>query len=541
VRRLLLIVAAAALLIGVGAALAVALGRGQLIARQRPVVSLGGQPVDSGAQGIPPQPTFSVRLGNGGRAADYQARLDGGGVSLREIGASEANLSLAAQPQGTWHHLEIWRPGTAGHKDDDVQLDFRIVEPLQMAVGWLSGPDATRAQVTWSRQPADVGALVALLQSAGASATSESNSVVATWAGARAGQKLGFTIPDGFAASDGGYLAAAFRPETTVGAGAAAVQLSEEAEGDGSGLRLQVYYVSNPQARADLARHARKISVVSPTFYSVDGGGGLHSNIDADALAIARQNGVEVQPLVNNQDFNREAGHQLLTNPGANDQLAAALVAEARNRGYSGYQLDFENLAPSDKDNLSQFSSALASRLQAAGLRYSVAVIPRRASTSLSGPSGVYDYPALTAGAGWLTMMAYDQHTRQEDPGPVAGLDWVQQVTGFSSARIDPGHVYLGVPLYGRDFSLAGAPASRPYADVVAAVAQNSGTISWQFAISTARAEYLADGVQHVAWIDTRASLAAKVELAKSLHLAGVSAWRLGFEDPDFWSLWPSR
>jgi spore germination protein YaaH len=371
--------------------------------------------------------------------------------------------------------------------------------------------------------------------------TSDSGSVTATWAGVHGGQRLGFTIPGGFAASDGSYLAAPFRSEMTVGAGVSSLQLSETPPVDSSGLKLQVYYVSNAQARADLARHARQISVLSPNFYSLDGSGGLHPNIDADALAIARQNGVEVQPLVNNQDFSREAGHQLLTTPGVDEQVAASFVAEARSRGYTGYQLDFENLASSDRDSLSQFSAALASRLQAAGLRYSVAVIPRRASTSLSGPSGVYDYPALTQGAGWLTMMAYDQHTRQEDPGPVAGLDWVQQVTGFSTARIDPGHVYLGVPLYGRDFSRSGAPASRSYADALAVAAQNGGTLSWQFAISTARAEYLGDGIQHVSWIDTRASLAAKVELAKRLHLAGISAWRLGFEDPDFWSLWPSR
>jgi spore germination protein YaaH len=234
-------------------------------------------------------------------------------------------------------------------------------------------------------------------------------------------------------------------------------------------------------------------------------------------------------------------GHQLLSSTALVDQVAAQLVDEAHVRGYSGYQLDFENLAAGDRPALSRFSAALAGKLKTAGLEYSVAVIPRRLTSSPRGPSAVYDYAALYRGAGWLTMMAYDQHTRQEDPGPVAALDWVKEVIGVTSARLDRSRLYLGVPLYARDFSMAAAPASLPYADAVNVTAQNGGSVRWDFDAATARAEYVSAGVQHEVWMDGRASLEAKVGLAREQHFAGVSAWRLGYEDPDFWALWPSR
>jgi spore germination protein YaaH len=40
-----------------------------------------------------------------------------------------------------------------------------------------------------------------------------------------------------------------------------------------------------------------------------------------------------------------------------------------------------------------------------------------------------------------------------------------------------------------------------------------------------------------VTYFDDADSLARKIALVHANHLAGVAAWRLGFEDPEFWSL----
>ncbi|MDP9324949.1 MAG: glycosyl hydrolase family 18 protein [Candidatus Dormibacteraeota bacterium] len=540
-RPLLVLLAAALLLLVAGAAAYVATQSGRMGADQRVVVSLGDSRLESGVHGIPPQPTFSVRLGPGRRAADYQASLDGNPVALQDRGAGAASLALQAQAQASVHHLEIWRPGGGARHDDAVALDFHIVDPLELAVGWLSGSEATRAEVTWSRPPADISPLVAALKVAGAEVTSDSSSAIATWSAPRPGQRLQFYLPAGFAAADGGYLAQPWNPGVTVWAAGASIQLSNPPVADATGLRLQAYYIGGASSRQDFARHARQVSVLTPAFYSVDGGGALHGNLDLGTLSIAQQNGVEVQPLVTNQDFDAAGGHQLLANPGLVPPVADQLVAQAKAYGYSGFQLDFENIAAADHELLSAFSNSLAARLKDAGLGYSVAVVPRRAVSSPNGASALYDYPALSQGAAWLTMMAYDQHTRQEDPGPVAGLDWVKEVISFSTIRLDPAKVYLGVPLYSRDFSLQAAPSARSYDETVGLAADSGGTISWRFDIATARAVYVSGGVQHVAWLDSRDSLAAKMAVARQMHLAGVSAWRLGLEDPDSWSLWPSR
>jgi spore germination protein YaaH len=525
----------------VGAALAAVQGRVSPIGDGRPTLALDGQRLQSGVQGITPQPTFSITLDQRRAATDYQAALDGQPVQLVAGGSGAASLKLPQQAQGSWHHLDVWRRGSGGRHEDEVRVDFRIVEPLRLAVAWLSTPGATRAALTWSRPPADVQALAAVMRAAGASVDVDDRSAVGTWSGSRSAQRPAFTVPAGTAAADGSFLPTAFAASSLAGPAPAAVQLSDPPHADISGLKLQMYYVSTPAARADLAQHARQVAVLSPSFYAFDSGGNLQRNIDATALATALGAGVSVEPLVTNADFDRGTAQALVGDPSRWDAMAGQLVDEARRRGYHGYQLDFENLSATDHEGLSGMSRALAARLSAAGLNYSVAVIPRRASSSLSGQSAAYDYRQLAGGAGWQTLMAYDQHTRQEDPGPVAGLDWVRQVAGFTTSGLDPAHVYLGVPLYGRDFSPQGVPTARGYSEAIATAAANSGTLSWEFDTATLRASYLAGGVQHTEWIDNRASLEAKLAYAGEQHMAGVSAWRLGFEDPDFWSLWPSR
>jgi len=252
------------------------------------------------------------------------------------------------------------------------------------------------------------------------------------------------------------------------------VQLSEQPEANATGLKLQAYYVGTPTGRADLAAHANRIDVLTPDFYDLGGDGQLDSKVDDAALVIASAAGIEVQPLVTNLDFDADKAHAIIANPTGAATVAANLVAEARRRGYKGYQLDFENLHTSDRDGFTRFSASLGQDLAAAGLKYTAAVIPRKLSGAggilsiAPQASGVYDYPALSRDSRWLTLMAYDQHTTGTPPGPVAAIDWVREVLTGGSAGVDHSRLFLGVPLYYRDWTLGGDTTVGPYSEAAA-------------------------------------------------------------------------
>ena len=541
--------------VALGVVVLVLLGAGLAYALQgsptggRASVSLNGVPLDSGSQEVPPKPILVVTLPARTMATDYRATIDGRTVDLEPKASGSAELHLPAMTQATWHKLEVWRPGLGGSRLEASEISFRTTEPLQLAAAWLVAPTSARVDVSWSRPLQDVAPLEAALRRAGATVERSETAVVGRWSTAATGGRLSFEVPTGFRSTTGSYLARPFTPALTLPEHRpyANVQLSEPVDGSTAGLRLQAYYVATSIGLADLAAHARQINVLTPDFYGLGGDGQLHGSVDTQALTIARQAGIEVQPLVTNLNFDGDKAHDVIAAASGAATAADNLVAEARQRGYSGYQLDFENLHAGDRDGFSRFSASVGQRLAAAGLKYSAAVIPRKGSASggvlsvLPQSSGVYDYQALSKDSGWLSLMAYDQHTSGTSPGPVASLDWVRQLLDGSSTGVDHGHLFLGVPLYYRDWALGGDTSVGPYSEAVQIAVDYGSGVGWDFEAASAFIRYNRGGADHILWMDTGTSLAMKVAVARERNFAGVSAWRLGFEDPAFWSLWPSR
>jgi spore germination protein YaaH len=510
-------------------------------------VLLYGIPVDSGYQEVPPHPVLTLELAGGSRSSDYRASLDGTAVAV-ESRAGVARVPLPAMPQASWHHFAVWRVGLLGGRSNASDISFRTAEPLRLAAAWLVGPTSTRVDVSWSRPLRDPAPLEVAMRSAGAAVERTEAAIVGRWPAGGTGAKLAFTVPAGFRSSTGSYLTAPFAPAVTLPAGRpySEVQLSEQTSAGTAGLKLQAYYVSTPTGRADLAAHANQIDVLTPDFYGLGGDGHLYAQVDGGALAIASAAGIEVQPLVTNLDFDAGKAHAIIGSPTGAATAAASLVAEARTRGYKGYQLDFENIHVSDRDGFSRFSATLGRALAAAGLKYTTAVIPRKLSSStgilsLAPQASVYDFPALSRESRWLTLMAYDQHTSGTGPGPVAAIDWVRQVLAGGSAGVDHSRLFLGVPLYYRDWTIDGETTVGPYSEALQNAIDSGAGIGWDFPAASAFVGYKRAGAEHILWMDNRASLAAKIAVAKEMGFGGVSIWRLGFEDPGFWDLWPSR
>ncbi|MGI8610353.1 MAG: glycosyl hydrolase family 18 protein [Candidatus Dormibacteria bacterium] len=522
------------------------LGRSAQVAVQgQPAVTIDGATLQRGAREVSPRPAIGLLLPPGSTAGDFRAAIDGRTVGVRAAAGRTALLDVGALPQGSHHRLEVWRDALGPAHVGAVDIDFHVADPLQVAASWLTGGAQTTVQVSASRELADLAPIEDALSHAGASVRRDEQGIEARWP---AGRLAEFTIPAGLRATTGAYLPAGF--QAALGAVPAGpfsrVDLSQPASSDVAGLKLRAYFVSGPLARADLTRHAAQVSILSPSFYAAAADGSLVRNVDDVALATAHAAGIQVEPLVTNKDFSADVARELFSSRTAADGLASELISEAKKRGYAGYQLDFEGLGYGDRDHLTRFSQGLGSRLSAAGLRYSTAVVPQKqgAGTGLEqlfGHSGVYDYGALSRGAASMSLMAYDQHTSATDPGPVAGLDWVQQVATASSSGLDRSRIFLGVPLYYRDWPLHGSPSAGRYDDVIASAVAHDGTLTWDFSAQSPLVQYSPPGEEHVVWLENRASLAAKVQVARQLGFGGVAAWRLGLEDPGFWDLWPSR
>ena len=68
-------------------------------------------------------------------------------------------------------------------------------------------------------------------------------------------------------------------------------------------------------------------------------------------------------------------------------------------------------------------------------------------------------------------------------------------------------------------------------------VSSNNAEIYWDNDVSQYYGSFEKDGIRYQIWMEEGESIAAKVQLAKKYNLAGVSAWKLGFENSGIWQV----
>ena len=301
------------------------------------------------------------------------------------------------------------------------------------------------------------------------------------------------------------------------------------------------YYLNDASALRSLEANRASIDVLSPVWFAVGKNGKLESNADAHVMEWAAAHKLPLMPVLVNRDFDATAAHQLLTESRVREDVMNTLLKIATLHRFYGIQLDLENLQPGDRDAYSNFAQTLGRGLHNLGMKMGVAVMSplgaRRQSDGIweaSAHSAAFDYFQLAAEADLVSLMAYDQHTSPDDPGPIAGAAWVDACIRKVLEFVPSKKLLLGVPMYYRQWS-KGAVSEGPYAEAQALADRNNAVVGFDDTEveSTFRFE---DGQgSHIVWLNDARALNARLKLAAKYHLHGISAWRLGQEDPQFW------
>jgi spore germination protein YaaH len=310
------------------------------------------------------------------------------------------------------------------------------------------------------------------------------------------------------------------------------------------------YYAPGPSGLESLEEHVTQMTLVAPQSFAVDGEGEVAGAVPPAVLEAARQAKVAVMPLVVNPGFDRDTARALLRNPRAQQRAVVNLARLAERFDFVGWQLDLEYIAPADKSCYTRFVQRVAATLHREGRLLSVAVVPRFSDVYPdvdprhefhSGEWGApYDFRALGRAVDFMTLMTYDHHSSATPPGPVAGYDWVKAAVEYATRRVPRQKILLGIPFYGREWITSGDETSAhtlSSADARNRMDHFSLDGLWDERWRTPWFQYSdADGV-HTGWYENSRSLEAKLGLMEEFHLRGFAAWKLGAEDPTFWSL----
>jgi len=299
------------------------------------------------------------------------------------------------------------------------------------------------------------------------------------------------------------------------------------------------YYESNsqPALRAE-SRHLRQIAADS---YAIDAAGKVSGAVTAAMLNTAKAARIQVFAAVSNfgaNGFSEQIAHAVLTGGAAQSQAIQSLVVLAATHGFAGVNLDFENVAHTDRAAYSSFVLQLGAALHAQKSLLVVSVPAALSDNPADGWTGAFDYAAIGAACDIFQLMTYDENGPWGLPGPVAGLDWVTASLAYTLTAVPAPKISLGMAAYGYDWnSTRHTGVQVAESAVPALIARTGGVPQWDSATSSPWFDYVAgDGSSHVVWYENARSAQTKATLVRQHSLAGVSVYALGFDDPAYWA-----
>lgn len=296
------------------------------------------------------------------------------------------------------------------------------------------------------------------------------------------------------------------------------------------------HQVTNMEANAGFAEATANmtgVNVISPTWYSIIDNEGNISNIaSSDYVAQAHEKGLQVWGLVDNFSENISTT-EILSRTSTRQNLVRQLVDAALASGLDGINIDFEYLEEAVGIHFLQFLRELSVETHKNNLVLSVDNPVPEDFTSH------YDRAEQGRVVDYVIIMGYDEHyVGSEEAGSVASLPWVEQGIKDTLAEVPAERVINAVPFYSRLWkTLAGTLSSEAIGmgQAQEVVAKYNVETYWDKNTSQNYGAFENEGAEFQIWIEDAQSIAEKVKLSSQYNLAGVAAWKLGFESSDVW------
>lgn len=281
-----------------------------------------------------------------------------------------------------------------------------------------------------------------------------------------------------------------------------------------------------------LATHVKQVSAISPLWYSFRADGTLHDlgYHYAAVRAYAKAHHVAVYPMIIN-GFENAA---VVENPEVRQSVIAQLKKMAVVDDYAGYNIDFEGLAPDARAGMNAFIMELAAALDPMGRTISVDVPPKLSADNRYAMP--YDFAVLGKYANQIILMTYDDHSVGTPAGPVAPYPWMKSAIEYAVTRMSAAKIVLGLAGYGYDWASTGQTVEYHDLNAIALAHQEGVPIEWNAVDKEFTYSYVQNGISHVVWFEDGYSDKFRMQLAREFHLGGIALWRLGDENPQFWT-----
>lgn len=292
----------------------------------------------------------------------------------------------------------------------------------------------------------------------------------------------------------------------------------------------------------DVGRH---LTYVSPFGYRMTATGGLEAINDTATIQAARA--VQVVPMMAITNFSStETGtslaHTILSSAELSEQLLTNVIQTMRNKGYQGLNIDFENVAPNDREHYNQFLRRAVQRLHPEGFFVSSSLAPKTSSDQKGLLYEAHDYEAHGRILDFVVLMTYEWGYRKGPPQAISPVDQMRKVIQYAVSVIPKEKIMMGFQLYARDWLLPHVQGQEAETfsmqEAMRRAVQHGVVVEYQQRTQSPFFRYIdGRGRGHEVWFEDARSTQAKFDLVKEFDLLGVSYWVLGYPFPQNWVL----
>ncbi len=322
-------------------------------------------------------------------------------------------------------------------------------------------------------------------------------------------------------------------------------------------INMAWHQVTNADANSKVLEtiaNTKGLTTISPTwFFLNDNDGNIDSLASQTYVNYCHQNNIEVWALV--EDITHKdtiTDYEILSRTSSRQRLVSNLIAKAIEFKLDGINVDFEYINEDSAKGYIEFIRELSIMCRLNGIILSVDNY-RPADHNL-----YYNRAEQGTVADYVVIMGYDEHyASSQEAGSVASIDWVKEGIEATLKDVPAERVINAVPFYTRlweerpkteeelaqesdtDEYVPNVVTSKAYGmDAIDKILEANGAEkTWDETTGQYYAEYTADGSTYKVWLEEEESIALKAALIKEYNLAGISAWKLGFERQDIWDI----
>ncbi|WP_374703030.1 polysaccharide deacetylase family protein [Neobacillus cucumis] len=290
------------------------------------------------------------------------------------------------------------------------------------------------------------------------------------------------------------------------------------------------FYVNwDENSKTSFKNNINSITTLVPEWLQLTTDLTFNASTDPSIIKEAKAHQIKILPVVNNfinNKWDAETLHRLFTTPGAEDSFIKNMLTYVRTNDFAGINIDFENINPNDKANLTKFINKVSKQFHQHGLLVSIDVPPNNTT---------FDYTSLAKDVDRMFVMLYDQHNSLSKPGPVAPLDWVKE--SLKQLNIPSEKLIVSLGSYGYDWEENGKEAAKTvtFGDIMNLGIGTNLKIQWNKQVGNPYLRYKINGKNHIVWFLDAATFYNQMKTAIASGSRGIAVWRLGSEDPSIW------